>query len=104
MSELQAFSGTEHPCWLCCVLAAVTGERMQWSLRDVMKPTERTFKTKTRNYAVWVQRIKARRAEQRAALKAARLQQQQSDAAEIRAAILADDDGQQQQQTLSGPQ
>lgn len=82
---------------------ASTGERPEWQLRTVMKPSDRTFRAKTKNFAMWEQRVKARRAQQRVAVKAARLQQQQqAEAAEIKAALLAEDEGQ-QQGTAAGP-
>lgn len=99
-----------HPCaclhlpWglptpRCCT-AAVAGERLEWRLRDVMKQADRTFRAKTKNFAVWEARVKARRAQQRSGAQAARAaavqQQQQLEADAIKAAILAADEGQQQ--------
>lgn len=82
-----------------CCTAAVAGERLEWRLRDVMKQADRTFRAKTKNFAVWEARVKARRAQQRSGAQAARAaavqQQQQSEADAIKAAILAADKGQQ---------
>jgi hypothetical protein len=73
-----------------CAAAAAAGERPEWMLRDVMKPANRTFKSKLRNYTQWELRVKQRRAQQKAAAAAVAQQAaQQAEAAAIKAAILA---------------
>lgn len=89
-------SSVDLVAWAFAPVADAAGERLEWHLRDVMKQTDKTFRAKTKNFAAWEQRVKARRAQQREAAKAALgQQQQQSEADAIKAAILAADEGQQ---------
>lgn len=71
-----------------CRGVCVTGERPEWQLREVMKPANRSFRSKLRNFAQYEQMVKQKRAQQRAAAAAAAAQ---AEAAAVKAALLAAD-------------
>ncbi len=66
------------------------GERPEWQLRDVMKPANRSFRSKLRNFAQWEARVKARRAAAAAATAAAAAV---AETASIKAQLMAADGG-----------